>query len=43
MPETPVTPVTVEALTLLHGLIKQDAYATSSNEASCHGTNPAFH
>ena len=33
-PETPVTPVTVEALTLLHDLIKQDTYAALSDEAS---------
>jgi uncharacterized protein YfkK (UPF0435 family) len=33
-PETPVTPVMVEALTSLHDLIKQDACAASSDEAS---------
>jgi hypothetical protein len=33
-PETPVTPVTVEALTSLHDLIKQDTCAALFDEAS---------
>jgi hypothetical protein len=33
-PKTPVTLVTVEALTSLHNLIKQDACAALSNKAS---------
>ncbi|KAF2022767.1 hypothetical protein EK21DRAFT_119410 [Setomelanomma holmii] len=33
-PETPVTQVTIEALTSLHDLIKQDACAPSSDKAS---------
>jgi hypothetical protein len=33
-PNTPVTPVTVEALTSLHNLIKQDTCAALSNKAS---------
>jgi hypothetical protein len=33
-PELPVTPVTAEALTSLHNLIKQDACAPLSDKAS---------